>query len=211
MTDIIKFASRRMPNFNFTNFALWKVMIDGHLWHTTEHYYQASKFEKGSKNFLKIQVAKSPSDAAKLGRTLKMERPENWDDLKDDVMWIAIKAKFDQYDHLREELLETGDAILVEHRKADSYWGDGGDGSGINMLGFQLMALRHIYRNEKQDYINLVCDLYKQKHDCPGFLGYSAIGTPVIITTSDIDLALKLPSKYLDISFEVSIHKKLKR
>jgi predicted NAD-dependent protein-ADP-ribosyltransferase YbiA (DUF1768 family) len=39
-------------------------------------------------------------------------------------------------------LLATGDAELVEHTTNDSYWGDGGDGSGKYMLGRILMQLR---------------------------------------------------------------------
>lgn len=39
-------------------------------------------------------------------------------------------------------LLATGNAYLVEHSARDSFWGDGGDGSGRNMLGTLLMELR---------------------------------------------------------------------
>ena len=207
MTEIINFASRKMPHYNFTNFALWKVMIDGWLWTTTEHFYQASKFEKDSENYLKVRAAKTPSVAAKLGRELKMERPENWDELKDNVMWVALNAKFDQYEHMRNELLETGDAILVEHRKADSYWGDGGDGSGINMLGFQLIALRHLYREEKEEYVSLVRDLFKQKYEGPNLLGVRQSGAKLIVSTNDIDLAIRLPGNYLGVSIEITTYK----
>ena len=31
---------------------------------------------------------------------------------------------------------------IVEHTKNDAYWGDGGDGSGRNMLGRILMEVR---------------------------------------------------------------------
>ncbi len=34
------------------------------------------------------------------------------------------------------------DARLVEHTNNDVFWGDGGDGSGHNMLGRLLMELR---------------------------------------------------------------------
>ena len=39
-------------------------------------------------------------------------------------------------------LLDTGDALIVEHTVNDRYWGDGGDGSGKNMLGRILMEIR---------------------------------------------------------------------
>ena len=39
-------------------------------------------------------------------------------------------------------VLSTGDSKLVEHTENDDYWGDGGDGSGKNMLGRILMEVR---------------------------------------------------------------------
>ena len=37
------------------------------------------------------------------------------------------------------KLLESGDKRIVEHTANTSYWGDGGDGSGLNRLGILLM------------------------------------------------------------------------
>jgi ribA/ribD-fused uncharacterized protein len=54
----------------------------------------------------------------------------------------AVRAKFTQHEDLRKILLGTQDALLVEHTPRDSYWGDGGDGSGKNMLGRILMEIR---------------------------------------------------------------------
>lgn len=36
----------------------------------------------------------------------------------------------------------SGDIVLMEHTSRDSYWADGGDGSGVNMLGKILMRVR---------------------------------------------------------------------
>lgn len=43
--------------------------------------------------------------------------------------------KFKQNEDLRQKLLATGDKKIVEHTEEDAYWGDGGDGSGLNRLG----------------------------------------------------------------------------
>jgi predicted NAD-dependent protein-ADP-ribosyltransferase YbiA (DUF1768 family) len=43
--------------------------------------------------------------------------------------------------------METGDATLIEHTANDSYWADGGDGSGKNMLGIILMEVRNKLRS----------------------------------------------------------------
>jgi ribA/ribD-fused uncharacterized protein len=72
-------------------------------------------------------------------------RPD-WEEVKDDVMREAVLAKFIQHPEIREVLLGTGNALLVEHTKNDSYWGDGGHGHGKNMLGIILMEVRERLR-----------------------------------------------------------------
>lgn len=54
----------------------------------------------------------------------------------------VVRAKFEQHPALLGLLLSTGDAEIVEHTRNDAYWGDGGDGSGLNMLGRILMEVR---------------------------------------------------------------------
>jgi hypothetical protein len=66
--------------------------------------------------------------------------------VKDAIMEHAVFAKFTQHDDLRASLLATGDATLIEHTKNDRYWGDGGDGTGRNMLGITLMKVREELR-----------------------------------------------------------------
>lgn len=63
-------------------------------------------------------------------------------------MYLGVKAKFSSYPLLTNLLLNTGDATLVEHTRNDSYWGDGGDGTGMNRLGKILMQVREELRNE---------------------------------------------------------------
>ena len=42
-------------------------------------------------------------------------------------MVTALHAKFTQNPELRDYLLATVDAKLIEHTKRDKYWGDGED------------------------------------------------------------------------------------
>ena len=39
----------------------------------------------------------------------------DWDTARDEVMLVALRAKFTQHPDLRTQLLATGDAPLVEH------------------------------------------------------------------------------------------------
>ena len=62
-------------------------------------------------------------------------------------MRTALITKFNQHDKLRDLLLSTQDCTLVEHTINDSFWADGGDGTGKNMLGRLLMEVRHTLRD----------------------------------------------------------------
>ena len=66
----------------------------------------------------------------------------DWASVKDDVMLRGVREKFVQHEHLHALLLATGDRHLIEHTRNDRYWGDGGDGTGVNKLGQLLMRVR---------------------------------------------------------------------
>ena len=80
--------------------------------------------------------------AARMGRDRKKKLRRDWKLVKVSVMREAPIAKFEQHPQLRDLLLSTADAKLVEHTERHDYWGDGGDGSGRNMLGQLLMEVR---------------------------------------------------------------------
>jgi ribA/ribD-fused uncharacterized protein len=125
----------------FSNFAPYPIILKGKEWPTSEHYFQAQKFV-GTEHEEAIRLAKSPTIAAGMGRSRKRPLRPDWEEVKDDVMREAVLAKFTQHNKIRRTLLNTGDALLVEHTWRDSYWGDGGDGQGQNRLGQILMEVR---------------------------------------------------------------------
>jgi hypothetical protein len=130
----------------FSNFAPFPITIDGITWPTSEHYFQAQKFADPAIQE-RIRAATSPMDAAALGRNRAFPLRSDWEQVKDQVMYAALRAKFTQHVELRDQLLATGDATLVEHTSNDRYWADGGDGRGRNMLGKLLMQLRDELRS----------------------------------------------------------------
>lgn len=137
----IKFYSENDAYGEFSNFASFPIKLKGKTWKTTEHYFQAQKFA-GTPHEKKIQQAVSPMMAAQLGRTRKIKMRRNWDNIKDNVMYEVLKAKFMQHNELATLLIDTGDKKLIEHTENDTYWGDGGDGKGKNKLGKLLMKIR---------------------------------------------------------------------
>jgi ribA/ribD-fused uncharacterized protein len=141
MPDVIHFY-RVADDFGcFSNFAPFPVRLDGKLWPTSEHYFQAQKFED-SNHRESIRNTKSPMIAARMGRDRKKPLRRDWETVKVAVMRKVVLAKFTQHDGIRLVLISTDDARIVEHTENDSYWGDGGDGSGPNMLGRILMEVR---------------------------------------------------------------------
>jgi N-glycosidase YbiA len=119
--------------------------MKGKSWPTSEHYFQAQKFA-GTEHEEEIRLIKSPMIAARMGRDRKRPLRLDWESVKDEIMFEAVRAKFTQHEKLRKILLATGDAEIIEHTSKDSYWGDGGDGSGRNMLGKTLMLVREELR-----------------------------------------------------------------
>lgn len=64
----------------------------------------------------------NPSEAKKKGRHVKL-RPD-WEEVKGQIMYEIVLAKFSQNPDLKEKLLATGDAELVEGNNwGDDYWG----------------------------------------------------------------------------------------
>lgn len=142
---VIWFYGTRDTYGAFSNFARYPITLRGKVWPTTEHYFQAQKFA-GTAYEGTILHAASPKIAARLGRSREHPLRADWEVVKDGIMLDALRAKFTQHAELRELLLETGNALLVEHTANDRYWGDGGDGSGKNMLGALLMRVRQELR-----------------------------------------------------------------
>ncbi|CAF3907444.1 unnamed protein product, partial [Rotaria sp. Silwood1] len=85
----------------------------------------------------------TPEEAFDYVRSYKSAMRPDWASVKDDVMLKACLAKFRQHQKLKQLLLSTGDRMIVEHTTEDSYWGDGGDGSGRNQLGITLIKVRN--------------------------------------------------------------------
>lgn len=136
----------------FSNFSRHSVSISGVNWATSEHYFQAQKFLSAADKEA-VLCAVTPFAAAQIGRERHRSFRTDWEDVRDKVMLDALRAKFAQHTDLREVLLSTQGAALVEHTKNDRYWGDGGDGLGKNMLGNLLEQVRAEMSNSSAEFV----------------------------------------------------------
>jgi len=137
----------------FSNFSRHPVYLKDKRWPTSEHYFQAQKFA-GTEHEEQVRYADRAMKAANMGRDRKRPFRSDWEEVKDDIMRVAVMTKFTQHKELTSILLSTGDAEIVEHTANDSYWADGGDGSGLNMLGKILMEVREAIKAGKTKYEN---------------------------------------------------------
>jgi N-glycosidase YbiA len=135
------YAAREQPFGCFSNFSPHGFTHEGLWWPTSEHYFQAQKFP-GTAYAQQIRLTKSPTVAARLGRSRKQPIRADWSEVKDDIMRTAVAHKFRGNEEIKQVLLSTGDAMLVENAPRDYYWGCGADGTGLNMLGRILMEVR---------------------------------------------------------------------
>ncbi len=112
---------------------------NGETYPTVEHAYQSAKSFDPIDKYI-IHSAKTPKEARKLGQTIEL-RPD-WENVKLEIMYRLVRAKFTQNKWLASLLIATGDADLIEGNYwNDTYWGVC-DGVGENYLGKILMAVR---------------------------------------------------------------------
>lgn len=123
-----------------SNFWPVQVDLDGVLYPSVEHAYQAAKTLDPVERE-KLREAVSPGSAKRLGRSLTI-RPD-WDDatrLK--VMRPLLAQKF-LTEPLRTWLMLTGRVEIAEGNTwGDTFWGRIPNGTGSNHLGKMLMEIR---------------------------------------------------------------------
>ncbi len=122
-----------------SNFFRSPVVYNNEYYPTGEHAYQAAKCTNKYDHDM-VQAAFTAGKAKRLGLTMALRK--DWEQVKYNVMYGIVKAKFSQVWGMRERLLATGDAELIEGNDwGDVIWGVC-DGVGTNWLGKILMQVR---------------------------------------------------------------------
>ncbi|KAL4064045.1 hypothetical protein V8B97DRAFT_1876309 [Scleroderma yunnanense] len=119
----ILFYHTHDPHYGFTNFSADPVEYQGKIYPTSEHLFQSLKF-----------LPHRPELAEHMRTCSKRPRA-----VFDEAHRFSPEVR---PDWLKDELLSTGDAELVEDSAKDAFWGVGPDGKGENQLGKALQRLR---------------------------------------------------------------------
>lgn len=103
------------------------IQVDGITFPTVEHYFQWSKAKMFGDAEMEKKILKTASSKSvkTYGDKVKDFKEEEWTAKKDNIMRIAVKAKFTQHPDLRKKLQETGTRPLAEANPRDKYWGIG--------------------------------------------------------------------------------------
>lgn len=130
-------------------------VVDGVRFATAEHFMMWSKAKLfgDAEAADHILAASHPSDAKKLGRTVRNFDGAVWESRRFGIVVEGSRAKFSQSPALGAYLVGTKRRVLVEASPQDTIWGIGlaeGDAAardparwrGLNLLGFALMEAR---------------------------------------------------------------------
>lgn len=121
-----------------SNFYSCPIVFEGMLYPSLEHAFQAAKTLDPNERQT-VRDMPTPGQAKRAGR--KVKRRDDWDDIRVGVMRELLYQKFNEPE-LRQWLLNTGDAQLIEGNDwGDVFWGVC-RGRGENWLGRLLMEVR---------------------------------------------------------------------
>lgn len=143
-----------------SNFYNCPVTAWGITYRNSESAFQAQKTkdEEIRKEFSNL----NPSQGKLKGRNIELR--EDWEEIKDRVMYHILRYKFYQNKDLFIKLMNTGEEELIEGNWwHDNYWGACNcdrckDIKGQNKLGKMLMDLREEFRNPKSQDLEIVYD-----------------------------------------------------
>ncbi len=128
-----------------SNFYPSVIVFEGISYPTVEHAFQAMKCVDAVDR-RKIATCGSPGRAKQLGKRVKLRK--DWEAVKVGIMQQMVRLKFQVHADLRDLLLATGDAELIEGNTwNDRFWGVCG-GFGKNQLGRILMQVRDELRQD---------------------------------------------------------------
>lgn len=122
-----------------SNFFPIVVEYEGVSYPTVEHAYQAAKtVDPLTRQIIRCQ--NTPGQAKRKGQSVELRF--DWDDIKIVIMTELVIKKF-QYSYMKDMLMNTGDAELIESNTwGDTFWGVC-RGKGKNHLGKILMSVRN--------------------------------------------------------------------
>lgn len=160
--DAVYFHLPDEPDGYLSNWYISPFVLDGKHFTSVEQYIMYRKcLAFGDKDSAEA-VLKTDDTAhqQKIGRNASGYIDAVWAGMRQMVAVRGLLAKFSQNDDLKQKLLATDNAVLVECAGSDKIWACGvrlnderrkdiSNWSGQNILGFALMEVRELIRNQQ--------------------------------------------------------------
>jgi ribA/ribD-fused uncharacterized protein len=158
MDEIRFYRANEKPYGVFSNLYKRSIVFEGIEYPTSEHAYQAGKPRKDVVRKW-LMDAPSPSLLAMAAHGLySWDISPDWSKTKFERMKGVLVAKFTQHQDLKDLLLSTDKARLVESATVDNtvnrLWGEV-NGVGKNMLGVLLMEVRESLRAAPAEIVKI--------------------------------------------------------
>jgi len=144
----------------FSQWHLCDIVIDNIKYCTCEQYMMIKKAELFDDNYALGQIMSSSDPAAQKswGRRVKNFDQNKWEKIARKVVFDANYAKFTQHDNLKQQLMDSGDKVIVEASPTDCIWGvglratsskilDSKNWRGTNWLGEAIMKVRTVLKD----------------------------------------------------------------
>lgn len=131
---------------------------DNVFWNCEQYMmYQKAKLFKDDNIARQIMQNSTPKKVKELGRKVRGFSDKVWKEHRFSIVYQGNYLKYSNNKSLKKQLLDTGDAELVEASPYDRIWGIGfrednayqnRDKWGLNLLGKALMKVRETLKNE---------------------------------------------------------------
>ena len=145
------YFNSRTPYFDiFSNFHAEPMEINGQIWKSGEHFYQATKFAKNGLQedtdiYNIITEAETPGIAKRLAdeNFSEANKQRSHQALRTFIaMTTMLNVKFAPGTLARKRLMQTGTLELIHLSGSDFFWGQNRKSEGHNLLGRALMQIR---------------------------------------------------------------------
>ena len=159
LTEVVAFLKTKVAFGGLSNMAakLYPIYVNDTIIDNTEILYQICRYPENPELQNQILSNKSPMGAKMVSKKYRKEYTRSdFENVRVDIMYWCLRVKLACNPLNFGSLLEsTGDKVIVEISRNDSFWGAqfSKDTSGVlvgqNILGKLLMELRSYYRLNK--------------------------------------------------------------
>lgn len=153
--EAVFFHMPEEPNGYLSNWYRASFELDGIKFNSAEQFIMYTKCMTfgDTESASAVLATDDPAEQQRIGRSTKNYLGTVWNGMRQVAAYRGLVAKFEQNEDLREKLLSTGDAVLVECSGSDRVWAcgirfnddrrrDASQWPGKNILGFALMRVR---------------------------------------------------------------------